>query len=215
MSKVFGTSNFIRGTGPTGESVIVAEADHMQFCPCLGCCQSDHLLKRTYTKVYDGFIEANRPISLCCFDHCFGEMCVLDMIGKTYFDRPPFLQPLGCISKCCGPPVIFIGERPVFCCGFIDCTDNCGIPIAAAPHTCCNCKACIFCGPKCYRTFALPYMSGLKEPSTFLAKMAAALKNYAGRNNIPNDQMAICEDDQGQPLIIAMAELNAKIHSKD
>ena len=71
-----------------------------------------------------------------------------------------------------------------------------GLSIKYAPCDLWGCRTCFCFGPKCYRSFGLPLVTGLEETIPFLVELSSALEKYGEKHSIPN-QMAVIEDYDG------------------
>merc|ERR1712070_158173 len=110
-------------------------------CSCCSCCVSQMQRDRQYAILTDNRFEANLPLALCCCCTC-NEHCVFDRVTVIYYDKVPHRSGLCCFCcpfTCCGPPVIYVTNSKC-CCDLIDCTDNCGWQLAAAPCSCFDLK---------------------------------------------------------------------------
>ena len=114
---------------------MLAQAEFVPFAPapCVCCsgCHSDEARARTYAHVYENRIERNYPAAP--FACCTSEVCIVDRVWVTYFDRPPMRAGMCCFcipATCCGPPVIY-SKTPKCCC--FDLTPCYGQAVLAAP----------------------------------------------------------------------------------
>ena len=157
-------------------------------CWCCGCCTNQHLQSRTYFQVWDNRIEYNRPTSIF---NCFAtsERCVDDHVRVRYFDRLPTRSTTCCLVPCsiCGPPVIFASTPSILC---VDLSDCCGQQIMTAPCNCYGMKSLGFCCCPCYRFWACPLVSGIKNAGEFLFFWRGAFQAYAEKHGLPAHQMA-------------------------
>lgn len=174
---------------------LCAKAEFEDFAPmpcnCLGFCVADAQRERQYAHVYENRMEANHPIApFCCLTK---EICIIDQIWVSYFDRPPVRAGMCCFcipATCCGPPVLF-AQSPK--CGPIDLAPCFGQEIKAAPCNCWGLKAFLVCGNPCYVKSSVGLFGGLKNASAFLGASKAAVDAYAQKHNMPTNQMAIFE----------------------
>lgn len=174
---------------------LCAKAEFEDFAPmpcnCLGFCVADAQRERQYAHVYENRMEANHPIApFCCLTK---EICIIDQIWVSYFDRPPVRAGMCCFcipATCCGPPVLF-AQSPK--CGPIDLAPCFGQQIKAAPCNCFGLKAFLVCGNPCYVKSSVGLFGGLKNASAFLGASKAAVDAYAQKHNMPASQMAVFE----------------------
>jgi len=149
MQYIHGTSQRI-----AVETTFYGDATFADFAPapciCLACFNSSVAQRRMYARVYDGYYEENIPAALCYCLTC-SEVCVVDRIGKAFFDRKPTRTGMVCYCipvTCCGPPVIYV--RNPHCCGCIPIQSCAGEYITRAPANCHNAQWFICCGWRCY-----------------------------------------------------------------
>lgn len=183
---------------------LIASADFYDFAPmpcvCYSCCNSSHAQKRQYARVWDNRLEQNTPVPLCGCLTC-DEKCVFDNVQVTYFDKVPHRAGMCCFCipfTCCGPPVIF-NSIPKCCC--IDCKENCGEQIKAAPSSYFGLKAWLCCGDPCYAYCACPIIAGIKDGATFLSKYKSALMAYQAKTGIDKGEFAIFENVQDDGML--------------
>jgi hypothetical protein len=149
---------------------LCAKAEFEDFAPmpcnCLGFCVADAQRERQYAHVYENRMEANHPIApFCCLTK---EICIIDQIWVSYFDRPPVRAGMCCFcipATCCGPPVLFV-QSPK--CGPIDLAPCFGQQIKAAPCNCFGLKAFLVCGNPCYVKSSVGLFGGLKVGGSVL-----------------------------------------------
>lgn len=184
-----GTSQYM-----TGGLTLVAEADYYDFAPASCCClsflNSSFQQGRTYLRVWDNRMEKNFPVApFGCFTT--SELCVVDQVQTTYYDRPPFRSGMCCWIcpvTCCGPPVIFVKKPMCFCC---DLSPYFGQQLMSAPCNYYNLKTCCCCGEPCYVDSALPISMGLKDGDALMAKFQASVDSYRIKHALPEKEMAI------------------------
>jgi len=187
----FGTSPYLQTTTHD----ILAVADFYPFapapCSCLGCCIPNALRARTFVHLYDNRITSNTPMApfgMCTTE----EKCMVDVTWMRFYDRQPMRTGMFCCvipMTCCGPPVIYV-KKP-YCCCCIDVSDCFGTSIMASPSSWCNVKKYLCCGGPCYSCCAKPLFSGIKDGEQFLRTWDKALRAYAARTGIDNDEMAV------------------------
>jgi hypothetical protein len=116
-----------------------------------------------------------------------------DLCKSTFYDRPPTRVGMCCFCipcTCCGPPVIF-SYSPKCC--TIDCSDNCGQQIKAAPCNCFGLKTFLCCGNPCYVNCSYPLLVGVKNADVFLSKWQAAVSAYQTKTGISKGEFVVFE----------------------
>jgi len=185
---VHGTSAFVQSSHE-----VFAEAEFQDFAPapcvCCSCLAPDVQKQRQYFRIFDNRMELNAPLApfMCC---TCDEKCIADRVLVSFHDRVPSRAGMFCWvipCTCCGPPVIFVKKPKCLC---IDCTDNFGETIMAAPCECFCLRRCLCFGPPCYMQCALPIMPGVKNGSQFLAKWRQALDKYFAKTGIDSGEKA-------------------------
>jgi len=174
---------------------LCAKAEFEDFAPmpcvCLGPCVADAQRERQYAHVYENRMESNHPIApFCCLTK---EICIIDQIWVSYFDRPPVRAGMCCFcipATCCGPPVLFSQSPKCLC---IDLAPCFGQQIKAAPCNCYGLKSFLVCGNPCYVKSSMGLFGGLKNAPAFLGASKAAVDAYAQKHNMPASQMAVFE----------------------
>ena len=160
---------------------ILGRAEFMTTCTdvCLGPVAKT----RQYAYVQENRLETNSPFGM--FGPCTcADVCTVDVIGVTYFDRPPTRVGMCCWvipATCCGPPVIY--SYAPSCCGVVSLVPCCGVTIKAAPCNCYNLKTCICLGQPCYDSFGSPILTSLSEPGAlaFIQAYSNAVNAYKGK----------------------------------
>ena len=178
QTSIHGSSKYLSPT-PAG---FVAAAQFYDFAPapciCCACLVPEAQQKRMYAHVYENRVEFNHALSpcLCCGVH---ENMIIDLIQVRHLDRLPSRAGMCCCCvpfTCCGPPVIFAYKPHLLC---IDCSDNFGVQIRAAPCNCFGLKECLCCCQPCYTRCSLPLITGVKNPEQFLSAWKFAVDSCA------------------------------------
>ena len=184
-----GTSQYL-----TGGLNLIAEAEYYDFtpssCVCLSMFNSSYQQGRTYMRVWDNRMEYNFPLApfACCTN---SELCVIDQIVTTYFDRPPFRSGMLCWiipCDCYGPPVIFI-EKPTCLC--LDLSPYFGQLLMQSSANCFNCKIWLCCGGPCYKHCAVPMSCGIKNGEFLINRYKQAVDSYRIKHNISKREVAV------------------------
>jgi len=73
----------------------------------------------------------------------------------------------------------------------MDCQDNFGADIKAAPCNCYGLKQCICCCNPCYESCSVPIVKGIKNPDQFLVQLKKATDAYHTNVGIPVDERVV------------------------
>jgi hypothetical protein len=175
-------------------------------CSCCAFLAPQVQKDRQVINLYDNRISGNIPIAPFACLTC-DEKCIIDRPYFAYHDRPPSRVGMCCFvipATCCGPPVIFV-KKPICCC-VIDCTDNFGELIMAAPCNCFGLKQYLCCGGPCYLSCAVPVFGGVRNGASFLNAYSKTLDEYFTRTSLDASEKAIFEIVKDSEFDIHSAE---------